>query len=54
MAAPPNATALQYAAEAWVGAQTHARVLSSRPGFFHARFVSFVWGFADDVYASFR
>lgn len=44
----------QDAAEAWVAAQTHARVLQSQPGFFHARFVSFLWGFADDFYASFR
>ncbi|GAB4820134.1 hypothetical protein N2152v2_007180 [Parachlorella kessleri] len=45
---------VQRAAEDWVGMQTHARILATSPGFFHARFVSFFWGFADDFYASIR
>lgn len=50
--------AAQAAAEAWVAAQAGmggpARVLSSAPGFFHARFVTWFWGFADDFFVSVR
>eukprot|EP00887_Chlorella_sp_A99_P007358 scaffold2.g7358.t1 len=42
------------AAVRWVEAQPQARVLVRSPGFLHARFLSVVWGFADDMFISFR
>jgi uncharacterized protein (DUF1499 family) len=38
----------------WVAAYPRATVLRSGDGFVHARFVSQLWGFADDVFFSVR
>jgi uncharacterized protein (DUF1499 family) len=42
------------AIERWVAASPRATVLRSSAGFVHARFVSQLWGFADDVFFGVR
>lgn len=45
---------VQGAVERWVREQPQAAVLRSAPGLLHARFVSLVLGFADDLYVGLR
>ena len=46
---------VQAQAEAWVAASAQARLLKdSRPGFLHARYLTWFWGFADDFMVSLR
>jgi uncharacterized protein (DUF1499 family) len=47
-----NAT--QAAVEAWINSQNRARILYSAPGFVHVRFLSLIWGFADDFFVGLR
>lgn len=54
LALPGSVEGVQGAARGWVEQQTHARVLLEQPGFLHARFVSFFWGFADDFIVGVR
>ena len=52
LAASLNAT--QAAVEAWINGQAGARVITSSPGFVHARVVTPIWGFADDFMVSLK
>ena len=46
---------VQAQAEAWVAASAQAHLLKdSRPGFLHARYLTWFWGFADDFMVSLR
>lgn len=45
---------VQAAVEGWVDRQAGARVLTSSPGFIHARCMTPFWGFADDLYVSLK